>query len=68
MNNLIPQTYRVSMITFGDTIDVVSIPLDGDQSAVIDITADKNIEQIVLVISGTSRFTRQKAGYQIQVQ
>ena len=68
MNNLIPQTYRVSMITFGDTIDVVSIPLDGDQSAVIDITADRNIKHIVLVISGTSRFTRQKAGYQIQVQ
>ena len=68
MNNLIPQTYRVSMITFGDTIDVVSIPLNGDQSAEIDITADRNIEHIVLVISGTSRFTRQKAGYQIQVQ
>jgi len=68
MNNLIPQTYRVSMITFGDTIDVVSIPLDGDQSAEIVVDADKNLEHIVLAISGTSRFTRQKAGYQIQIQ
>ncbi|MFL7890695.1 MAG: hypothetical protein AB8I56_01400 [Anaerolineales bacterium] len=68
LNNAIPQTYRVSMITYGGAIEVIPVPLEPDQSAEIDFKIGDDIEQVVLVISGTSRFSRQKAAYQIQIQ
>jgi len=56
------------MITYGSTIEVIPVPLEPDQSAEIDLKIGDDIEQVVLVISGTSRFSRQKAAYQIQIQ
>jgi hypothetical protein len=68
MNNEVPQTYRLILITFGDTIEVNPIPIDNDLSAEMRIDIGDNIDHAVLVISGTSRFTRQKAAYRIKIQ
>jgi hypothetical protein len=68
MDNVIPQTYRLSLITFGDSIDVVPIPIKEDFSAEVDLDISGDIDHAVLVISGTSRFSRQKAAYRIQIQ
>ena len=68
MNNVIPQTYRLSLITFGDSIEILPIPLQDDQSAEVNINIGDEIDNAVLVVSGTSRFSRQKAAYRIKVQ
>lgn len=66
MNNL-PQKYRLALITFGDTIEVNRIPLREDNTADIQLSLDNKIDNAVLVISGTTRFTRQKAVYRIDL-
>ena len=68
MNNVIPQTYRISLITFGDSIEILPIPLQDDQSAEVNINIGDEIDNAVLVVSGTSRFSRQKAAYRINIQ
>jgi immune inhibitor A len=68
MNNVIPQAYRLSLITFGDSIEILPIPLQEDQSAEVNINIGDEIDNAVLVVSGTSRFSRQKAAYRIKVQ
>lgn len=68
MNNLLPQTYRVSLVKFGENIDILPIPLGDDLSAEISIEIGDDIDHVVLVISGTTRFSRQKAPYRFQIQ
>ena len=68
IDNIIPQTYRLSLITFGDTIEVTHIPLEKDVAAEIRLHLDRDFDQAVLVVSGTTRFTRQKAAYRIEIQ
>jgi len=68
MNNVVPQTYRLTLITFGDTIEINPIHIENDLSAEMSIDIGEKIDHAVLVISGTSRFTRQKAAYRIKIQ
>ncbi len=68
MNNVIPQTYRLSMITFGDRIEVIPIPTQDDLSAEINLEIGDSVDHVVFVVSGTSRFSRQKAAYRIQIR
>lgn len=68
IDNLIPQTYRLALITFGDTIEVALIPLEEDTTAEIRLTLDEGIEEAVLVVTGTTRYTRQKAAYRIEIE
>jgi hypothetical protein len=68
MNNVIPQTYRLSLITFGDQVEVKPIALADDNSAGIKLQIGEEYEKAVLVISGASRYTRQKAPYRVKIQ
>lgn len=66
--NMVPQTYRLTLITYGDTIEVNPIPIENDLTAEIGIDIGRDIDHAVLVVSGTSRFSRQKAAYRINIQ
>jgi hypothetical protein len=68
IDNIVPQTYRLSLITFGETIEVTHIPLEEDVTAGIRLHLDQDVDEAVLVVSGTTRFTRQKAAYRIGIQ
>jgi immune inhibitor A len=68
MNNAIPQTYRLSLITYGNNIEIIPVLIESDQSAEVDFEIGDGVEHVVLVISGNSRFSRQKAAYRIQIQ
>ncbi len=68
MNNVLPQTYHLSLITYGDTIEVNPIHLENDQTAEFGLDIGDDIDHVVLVISGTTRFSRQKAAYRIKIQ
>jgi hypothetical protein len=62
----LPQTFRLSLIRFGDTTSVEHIPLSADNAATIPLSIGSG-DEVVLVVSGTSRFTRQKAAYQFRI-
>lgn len=67
VENVLPQTYRLELITKGDTTTVAQIPLNPDQTADIRLSL-KSGQEAVLVVTGTTRFTTHPAGYQVEVK
>ena len=67
VENTLPQTYRLTLITKGDTTTVTHIPLNADQTAEIPLSLGSG-EEAVLVVTGTTRFTRLPAAYQIEIE
>jgi hypothetical protein len=67
IDNILPQTYRLSLITKSDTTTVTHIPLNPDQTAEIPLSLNSG-EEAVLIVTGTTRFTRLPAAYQIEIE
>lgn len=67
LSNNLPQTFRVSLIRLGSEITVEPVNLDEQQSG--SVTFDnQGSDEVVLVVSGTTRFTIQPAAYQFTVK
>ncbi|HSB01527.1 MAG TPA: hypothetical protein VLE49_12825 [Anaerolineales bacterium] len=66
IQNALPQTYRLALITKGDPTTVTQITLTPDQTADIPLSL-KPGEEAVLIVTGTTRFTRQPAAYKIEI-
>lgn len=66
IQNVLPQTFRLALIQSSDS-SVKMIPLDHTQTAEISISL-KAGEKAVLVITGTTRYTRERASYQIEIR
>jgi hypothetical protein len=67
VQNIIPQTFRLMLITKGTTTTVQTIELSADQIAQIPLSL-KEGEQAILIVTGTTRYTRENAVYQIEVK
>ena len=67
IENLLPQSYRVSLVTYGDEITVLPLKPDEDNTLRADFSLDNDTYYAVLVISGTTPFTRQSAAYQVEI-
>ena len=67
VQNSLPQTYKLALISVGDTVTVRNIPLTPDITADIPFTIGNGVDNVVLVISGTTRCTRQLAPYRFSV-
>lgn len=67
IQNTLPQFFRVTMITYGDQISVIPLTLDEYNHTTVDISIGADIESVVLVISGTTPYTRQRSIYQIEI-
>ena len=67
VENVLPQTYRLSLIIKGDTTTVTPIELNADQTADIPLSL-KSGEEAVLIVTGTTRFTKIPAAYQIEIK
>jgi hypothetical protein len=67
VENVLPQTYRLTLITQGDTTTVTHIPVNSDQTAQVPLSLQSG-EEAILIVSGTTRFTRLPAGYQIEIK
>lgn len=65
--NALPQTYSLSVIFEGNQTAVQNIPLSADNSATLELNIDKEVQKIVLVIAGTTPYTREKALYQVDI-
>ena len=68
VQNIIPQTFRLSLITKGaNGTTVEAIELSSDQSAEIPLSLEDG-EEAVLVVTGTTRYTRKSTAYQIEIK
>jgi hypothetical protein len=68
VRNALPQTFRLSLIiNRWSSAEVQRIDLGSDLSVDIPISLGPG-DEAILVVSGTTRFTRQMAGYQFEVR
>jgi hypothetical protein len=67
VENALPQTYRLSIIVRGETTTVTHIPVNADQTADFPLSL-KPGEEAILIVTGTTRYTRIPAAYQIEVK
>ncbi|HUF38572.1 MAG TPA: hypothetical protein VMN57_08615 [Anaerolineales bacterium] len=69
IRNLLPQTYAIALISTGSSgIRVDYLQPDGENRIEIPISIGEDIDEVILVISGTTRFTRQLTGYTIELK
>jgi hypothetical protein len=64
IQNILPQTFRLALITRGAETQVQYIPLSPDVSAQVPIEIGDGVNEAILVVTGTARYTRQMAAYQ----
>ena len=67
IKNELPQNYGLALITFGDETIVTNIPLQPDTTAEIPISLNQDTDEAVLVVTGLTRYTRQKVAYRIEI-
>jgi immune inhibitor A len=67
LENELPQAFRLAVIYKGEEIRVQYIPLTAEVTADIPLHIGGDIDEVILVVSGTARFTRQPATYQFIV-
>jgi hypothetical protein len=70
IQNVLPQTFRLALITHagnGTTVDI--IPVNADQTAQIPVNIGSNdVQDVVLVVTATTRFTREQTAYQFEIR
>jgi len=62
VQNVLPQTFRLALVAYGDetSVQIIAVP----ENNRVDIPLDFNaVDEYVLVVTGTTRFTRQPALY-----
>ena len=67
IQNRLPQTYQVSVIKKGKTTTVETLELDQNNSASLQLSLGSDVKEVILVVSGTTRFTRQVANYRLTI-
>jgi hypothetical protein len=66
IQNVLPQTYRLALITEGSQTSVEYITLAADNSVEIPILIGGDVDEVVLVVTGTTRYTRLPAAYRFE--
>jgi hypothetical protein len=67
MDNLLPQSFEVQVILDNGDTEVLRMELDGANQGSLTIDLGNN-GSAVLVISGTTPFTTEKASYEFQIE
>ena len=67
IENVLPQTFNVSLVIYGEETTVTHLELDDDNTLSADFSLDNDSYYAVLVVSGTTPFTRQSATYQLEI-
>ena len=65
--NQIPQTYRLAIIERGQEVSIREVELDSQNEAEIPLQFGDGIEDIILVVTATSRFSWLPAEYWIEI-
>lgn len=69
IQNSLPQTFRLAVIHMTDIpqIEYFTLNQENELSIPISIGGPDHPQEVVIVVSGTARYTRQKAEYQFQI-
>jgi hypothetical protein len=67
VTNQLPQTFRLALISVGDETTVDYLALDDNNELNLAVDIGGEVDEIVLVVVGTTRHTRQRAAYQFEV-
>lgn len=67
VENVLPQTFRLTLITKDGAATVKNIALNPDQTAEIPLSLGRG-GSAILVVSGTTRFTREQATYEFEIK
>jgi hypothetical protein len=68
IQNRLPQTYKVTLVRRGKTTEVETISLSNQQAASIQLNISGDLREVVVIVSGSTRFTRLPAKYRIGIQ
>lgn len=67
IQNSLPQSFRLALIYEGDQTEVEYIDVPEDGSVKIPVRIGEGVDQVVFVVTGTTRFTRQVAAYSFEL-
>jgi immune inhibitor A len=67
VENVLPQTYRLSLIIKGDETTVTHIPVYDDQTAEYAFSLGSG-DEAILIVTGTTRYTRIPAAYKVEIR
>jgi immune inhibitor A len=68
IENVLPQTFKLALISHGSGgTKVEYIPVNADQTAEIPIKIGGDVTDVTLVVTGTTRFTRIQADYELNI-
>lgn len=65
IQNILPQDYVVSVVRYGNQISVEHHFVSGDTPLKIELSQSPAKGKVIIIVSGTTLFTRQKTDYQI---
>ncbi len=68
VENLLPQTFRLTLIRKGGQTTVETITVTPDQTAEISLDLGSDTQEVILVVSGTTRFTRGLGSYIVKIE
>jgi hypothetical protein len=68
IENILPQTFRLALISKGGQTTVQTVTVTPDQTAEISLDLGNDVKEVILVVSGTTRFTRSVGSYQVTVK
>ena len=67
IENILPQTFGVVLVTYGKTTTVERISLNTKNEVDIPIDLGGDVDSVVLIVMGTTRYTREKATYRYKI-
>jgi hypothetical protein len=68
VQNLLPQTFRLTLIYKGSTTRVENLVLPADQLLEIPLQLGADVDEVILTVSGTTRFTREVGAYSLEIR
>jgi bacillopeptidase F (M6 metalloprotease family) len=68
VQNVLPQIFRLALITKGSETKVQTIEVAPDQTAEISLDFGSDLTDAILVVSGTTRFTRGEGSYTVSIK
>jgi hypothetical protein len=68
IENGLPQIFRLALILKGKDTTVQTIPISPDQTARIPLSIGSDVSEAVLLVTGTTRFTRELAYYSVEIR
>jgi len=68
IQNVLPQKFALALITKGRETNVQKFELSGNNTLDIPLQFENGVDEAILVVSGSTRFTRQNAGYSYSIQ